>query len=216
MGYPTRLLNTDEQIALDLRPHWWFFSKHIVTGGVLLVVFVLTFGWSGTLGDVSKWLLAVLLLAWAVWLGIQYLQWRLTNFVVTTQRVIYRTGVLRRHGVEIPLTRINNIVFEQRWFERLIGAGDLIIESAGERGQSRFTDVQQPDAVQQEIYRRMEGEERRHAAFGREPAAPAPAPEAPAGPDIADQIRKLAELRDSGAITEADYERKKSELLDRM
>jgi uncharacterized membrane protein YdbT with pleckstrin-like domain len=213
MGYPTRLLNDDEHVALDLRPHWWFFSKHIVGGAVLLVLFVFTFGWEGTLGSVSKWVLGLGLLAYAVWLGIEYVQWRLTNFVVTSQRVIYRTGVLRRHGVEIPLTRINNIIFEQRWFERLIGAGDLVIESAGERGQSRFTDVQQPDAVQQEIYRRMEAEQRRHASFGREAAPP---PAAPAAPDAAEQIRKLAELRDAGAITQAEYDAKKAELLDRM
>jgi hypothetical protein len=39
---------------------------------------------------------------------------------------------------------------------------------------------------------------------------------APAATDIPDQIKKLAELRDSGAITEEEFERKKAELLDRM
>ena len=33
---------------------------------------------------------------------------------------------------------------------------------------------------------------------------------------VAHQIRKLAELRDSGAITEEEFERKKAELLDRI
>jgi len=34
--------------------------------------------------------------------------------------------------------------------------------------------------------------------------------------DIPDQIKRLAELRDSGAITDEEFERKKAELLDRM
>ena len=35
-------------------------------------------------------------------------------------------------------------------------------------------------------------------------------------PDIADQITKLAALRDQGHITAAEYEAKKAELLERM
>jgi ATP-dependent Lon protease len=34
--------------------------------------------------------------------------------------------------------------------------------------------------------------------------------------DVADQIRKLAELRDEGAITDEEFEEKKKELLKRM
>ena len=35
-------------------------------------------------------------------------------------------------------------------------------------------------------------------------------------PDIAEQISKLAALRDQGHITDAEYEAKKAELLERM
>lgn len=34
--------------------------------------------------------------------------------------------------------------------------------------------------------------------------------------DVADRIKKLAELRDSGIITEEEFDQKKSELLDKM
>ena len=70
--------------------------------------------------------------------------------------MIYRTGVLAKHGVEIPMDRVNNINFHQGIWERIIGAGDLEIESAGKDGQSNFNDVWHPDGVQQEIYRQME------------------------------------------------------------
>ena len=35
-------------------------------------------------------------------------------------------------------------------------------------------------------------------------------------PDIADQIKKLADLRDAGILTEEEFATKKAELLDRM
>lgn len=221
MTSPAKQLNRDEELALDLRPHWWFFSKHILTGIPLLILLVLVFGMDdGGFKDAAMWVMGLLTIAWVVWLGLQYVSWMMTNFVVTSQRVMYRTGVLRRHGVEIPLTRLSNINFEQGLWERIIGAGSLVIESAGEQGQSRFTDVQNPEAVQQEVYRRMEGEARRQASFQSEGIAEAvgkaAAPAAPPAADVPDQIRKLAELRDSGAISADEYERKKAELLERM
>jgi hypothetical protein len=45
---------------------------------------------------------------------------------------------------------------------------------------------------------------------------PSTANAAPTAPDIPDQIKKLAELRDAGALTNEEFERKKAELLDRM
>src|SRR4029079_10087816 len=141
--YPRRLLNDGEEVALDLRPHWWYFSRHILSGIPLLILLVLAFKIDNT---VLWWFWAVLALVWAGWLGLQYLNWTFTHFVVTTSRVIFRTGVLAKHGVEIPMDRIANINFHQRIWERIIGAGDLEIESAGRDGQTKFNDVWHPDA----------------------------------------------------------------------
>ena len=69
--------------------------------------------------------------------------------------------MISKRGVEIPLERINNINFHQRMIDRIIGAGDLDIESAGKDGQSHFDFIRHPDGVQQEIYRQMEA--RKHA-----------------------------------------------------
>jgi uncharacterized membrane protein YdbT with pleckstrin-like domain len=213
MPYPRRLINEGEEVALDLRPHWWFFAKHIVAGLGLFVVIIAILALTDK--DWEKWLAAtwgVLALLWAVWLGIKYLNWNFTHFVVTSDRVIYRTGVLAKRGVEIPMERINNINFRQGIWERVIGAGDLDIESAGRDGQSHFTDVWHPDAVQQEIYRQMEGNARKRASWvAGQSAAPAPS----VG-DIPAQLHQLAELRDRGVITAAEFETKKAQLLERM
>ena len=147
MPYPKHLINEGETVALDLRPHWWFFSRHILTGIPLfiIVIVVLSNTDSGSFGgDSLRWIVGILFLVWAVWLGFKYLDWTYTYFVVTSDRVIYRTGVVSQHGVEIPLERINNINFHQRIFERMIGAGDLDIESAGEQGSRASTTCATP------------------------------------------------------------------------
>jgi len=216
--YPRKLLNDGEEIALDLRPHWWFFSKHILTGIPLFVILILIA--TNTHGDALKWnfrVWAVLAVVWAVWLGLKYMEWNFTHFVVTDDRVIYRTGVVSKRGVEIPMERINNINFHQGLFERFIGAGDLDIESAGRDGQSHFDDVWHPDGVQQELYRQMEANAKKRASWGHAPVVPmAPAAGAPAAASIPEQLHQLADLRDRGVITAAEFETKKAQLLERM
>ena len=215
MPYPKRLLNEGEDLALDLRPHWWFFSKHIFTGIPLFVALIVILAKAS--GDTRKWLMVVWGIAglvWAVWLGLKYLQWNFTHFVVTSDRVIYRTGVLSKRGVEIPMDRINNINFNQNILERVIGAGDLEIESAGKDGQSRFEDVWHPDGVQQELYRQMEGYARKRASWSNPGTSP-PAAATP-GAGIPEQLQQLAELRDKGVISAAEFDAKKAQLLERM
>lgn len=229
MSYPSRLLNSGEEVALDLRPHWWFFGRQILLSIPLLVgiILYLQIG-DGTGKDIAGWVVGLAFVVWAGWVAIKYMSWSRTYFVVTNQRVVFRTGVIARDGVEIPLERINNINFSQRILERMIGAGNLEIQSAGEQGTSHFDFVRYPDAVQQEIYRQMDARQQLAAGFGAgavaDAVAKAVAAQAPAAPavaatpvaDIPAQLEQLARLRDQGVITAEEFERKKAELLDRM
>jgi membrane protein YdbS with pleckstrin-like domain len=217
MPYPDNLVQEGETVALDLRPHWWYFSRNILTGIPLAIILILVLNsdtdWVSKYGGLLFGLVAV---AWAVWLGLKYLQWRMTYFVVTSRRVIYRSGVISKRGVEIPLERINNINFHQRLIDRIIGAGDLDIESAGRDGQSHFDFIRHPDGVQHEIYRQMETRNMPVAMVQQAPSAPAPAPAPSPSAAVPDQIEQLARLRDQGHITDAEFEAKKAELLGRM
>ena len=214
MPYPDNLVQEGETLALDLRPHWWYFSRNILTGIPLFIVLVLVLG--NLDGDARKYLglvVGLVAIAWAVWLGLKYLQWRMTYFVVTSRRVIYRSGVISKRGVEIPLERINNINFHQRLIDRIIGAGDLDIESAGKDGQSHFDFIRHPDGVQHEIYRQMEARNMPVAMVQQAPAVVSPGQ---SGTAVPEQIEQLARLRDQGHITDAEFEAKKAELLGRM
>jgi uncharacterized membrane protein YdbT with pleckstrin-like domain len=203
--FSRKLLNDDEDIALDLHPHWEFFFKPalalIVT--VAFGVLLLVWEWEGLVLAVA----GVLVLAALAWFGVTYARWATTNFVVTTDRVIYRHGVLAKHGIEIPLERVNTVFFSQSIFERMLGSGDLVIESAGEMGRQNFSNVRKPSAVQNEIYKQMESNENRK--FDRIGGRPGPA-------SVPDQIQQLDALRQQGVLTEAEFQAKKADLLDRM
>jgi len=219
MPYPQDALHPSEELILDLHPHWWYFAK----SAAVLVVTVLVAGWALTLGkawDPFKLLMAVVVLATLVWFVERYIRWISTHFVLTSDRVIYRSGVIAKRGIEIPLERINTIFFHQRIFERMLGLGDLEIESASKDGAQRFDDIKNPSAVQNEIYQQMESNEIKQAdrisgginAAHAANAVPVAAPEA----DIPEKIAALAALRDQGHITPAEFEAKKAELLGRM
>ncbi|HEX4819142.1 MAG TPA: PH domain-containing protein [Acidimicrobiales bacterium] len=209
MAFPSKLLNDNEEVVLDLRPHWIYMVQPVlaIVGAIILGIVILDLDISFT-----KIPAAVVVLGCLAWFGIRYLKWSSTNFVVTTDRVIHRVGVISKHGVEIPLDRINTVFFHQSVFERLIGAGDLGIESAGEKGSETFEDVRKPAIVQNEIYRQMEANSNRIYGGGRHAAPTQP----DAGHSIPEQIEKLDELRRKGVISEQEFAAKKADLLNRM
>ena len=204
MAFPPKLLNDGEEVVLDLKPHWWFFFGPLaaLVVSIAATVAVMVF-------DLPDWLWFALLALTAInalWLLARLAKWATTQFVVTTDRLIYRSGVLAKKGLEIPLERVNNIHFNQGVFERMLRSGDLMIESGGERGQQSFSDIRRPAFVQNEIYRQMEAAQARDAdriAGRRELSIP-------------EQLDKLDELRQRGVITQAEFDAKKTQLLDRM
>jgi uncharacterized membrane protein YdbT with pleckstrin-like domain len=200
--FPRQLLNDGEDVVLDLHPHWWRFVKPVM----LMAVAVVGATTAPDGNDALRTLAGVLVLAALVWFGVRYAKWATTNFVVTTDRLIYREGVLGKRGKEIPLERLNDIAVNQSFFERVIRAGDVTIESGGERGQQVFSDIRQPFLVQNLIYSEIE------RASARDAARAAGSRQL----SIPEQIDKLDELRRRGVISKAEFDVKKTQLLDRM
>ncbi len=197
-------LNDEEQVVLDLRPHWWFFTPQVLVLVAVIAVGLVAIAFSAP--AIVQIIVAVAILAVLVWFLARYLVWRSTNFVITTDRLINRTGLITRSGIEIPLERVNTVFFKQNIFERMIGMGDLAIESAGEQGSQVIDNIRRPLNVQNEIYRQMESNEnRKFDRVGR--SAPLSIPE---------QIEKLAQLHRDGVLTDQEFNSKKQELLDRL
>ena len=202
MAFPKKLLTSDEELVLDLRPHWIALVPPIFVTILLIAGVIATYALingNGTLKLIILGLAFVLFLAYPLrW----FIRWVTSHFVVTNERLIHRAGLIAKKSMEVPLNRINDVRFQQNVFERMIGAGDLIIESAGTQGQEVFEDVRHPEEVQKVIYERSE-EYQARGSFGH------PAHE----PSMTEELQRLADLKDRGAITEAEYEAQKARLL---
>ncbi len=231
MGYPRNLLNEGEEIILDLKPHWMYVVPTIVVWlGATLAAIVLE---SVTGQGWMWWVVLAVFLGLGVNAAVRYSKWITTSFTVTNDRVMFRQGMVAKSGVEIPLERIMNVNFNQSIWERIIGAGDLLIESGGKDGQSRFSDVRKPELVAKEIHEQANQYEekpaRRAAAAASAdavaaassastlpPPPPGPPSSTPTSGDATEQLAKLHELLTKGAITQAEYDAKKAELLNRL
>jgi uncharacterized membrane protein YdbT with pleckstrin-like domain len=207
MPFPKKNLNPNETIALDMHPHWWYFSEPAaaLVGSIALGIAVLVWGPDGDIGRILKFVVLGLLVVCALWLLSRYLKWITTNFAITSNRLIFRQGVFAKSGIEIPLERVNNVNFSQSIFERMLGAGDLLIESGGEDGQSRFTDIRHPDRVQNLIHAQVEALQERRASYGRTGGSEVP--------DVAGQLEKLEGMLQRGTLTQEEFESQKARLL---
>jgi uncharacterized membrane protein YdbT with pleckstrin-like domain len=164
--FPQRLLAEDEQVVLDLHPHWKrlllpLLLVPVVAGLTTYLLFVVP---SGTVRTPARWAIVVVaalaLLRFSVW---PWVSWQTTRYTLTTRRVVIRRGVFGRSGRDIPLTRVNDVSFHHTLFERLLRCGTLTIESAGEHGQVVLPEVPDVELVQREVYRCVEEETRRLA-----------------------------------------------------
>ncbi|MGA2529718.1 MAG: PH domain-containing protein [Acidimicrobiales bacterium] len=265
MSFPTKLLAPGEEVYLDSLPNWsLLFWPAVVTLVVVAACAAVAVLWSRA-PTYMAWVLLGCGLAALAYFALRYLAWHTTSFVVTSQRIVYRTGVLRRTGREIPIGRVQDVTYHQTIVERLVRAGSLTVESAGRHGQDPFPDISKPAEVQSLINRvvaqgvsgyplgdrplvatpQAQPEELsqpttdptpRTVAPPAVPAEPEPYHSAPppqmyepspahgvaqppatgSGSTIAQQMTELAELHTHGVITDAEYEQKRRELLDRL
>lgn len=198
MAYPKRLLSPNEEIIREFRPHW----RAILMPIALTIVAVVALIVAAVSADpeVRRWLVPTILVAWALVAWPTLIKWWFTGYVITTERLVVRTGVFSRAGKEIPLEVINDVAFSQKLVERLFRSGDLLVESAGEQGQSRFKDIPDPEGMQSLVYRLRE--DRTRDLRGRHGRGPT------------EQIESLAKLHAEGVITAEEFEEKKQKLLE--
>lgn len=206
MTFSQKNLNANETIALDLHPHWWYFAGPVAALVVSIIggIWALTTDGGSNAGKAMRVIFLAALVLTAIWVVARYLKWMTTHFVITSHRLIFRTGVLAKSGIEIPLERVNNVNFNQSVFERMLGAGDLLIESGGEDGQSRFSDIKHPDQVQRMIHSQMELAAERRGSYSRNTAGTA---------SVAEELERLEGMLQRGTLSPEEFEAQKRRLL---
>lgn len=199
MSYPESLLSPGETVVSQFHPHWSRILKEMLLVLFATVIAILiAINVSGS----SRGWLALGAVALGVLLALRgFFAWLFTEHVLTNERVIYRHGILAKQGKEIPLEVVNDVAFNQSIFERIVGSGDLLIESAGEHGQSQYTDIPNPEQVQTLIYKLRE--DRTLSLRGTHKMTASPA----------EQIHLLSQLHDAGKLSDEEFEEQKSKIL---
>ena len=156
MGFSMKHFSHDEVLVLDLHPHWWRFVKPVVVIIATLAALANTHRIPNDfLKDLALIIAQVLAVLAVLNLALQLLKWYRTHFVLTSQRVIFQSGVIARTRIDISLHKINVVNFHQNIFERLINAGDIIIEAGTEEGVETIIGVRDPQTVQAYIHEWM-------------------------------------------------------------
>jgi len=137
----TTKLMPGEQTVHVTRQHYLAVAPALVAVGVialaliLLVLLVLPSHIGGLDINGARAVIAIVIGVVAVVVGlVRWLRWRFKRYVLTNRRVIVENGVLSRNVESIALDRIQNTIMHRPIGDRMIGAGNIEIESAGRDG----------------------------------------------------------------------------------
>jgi membrane protein YdbS with pleckstrin-like domain len=155
MALPRRFLNDDEELLVELRPHWVFFARPMFAAAlsVAAVVAILV-----AFASIPNWgadALLVLAAIPVVWFLGRLLRWRNYTLALTTTRIVVRRGLFDRNIVQLRLQRITEIGLSQKLWERVLGTGRLIIDVQGEDDAVVLQYVRKPAVVQRVINGQM-------------------------------------------------------------
>lgn len=211
VAFPEDSLTSEERVVVHLHPHW-----KVVIAPVIWSVICIASTAGAAVGlppdlDAVVVLIGAVALVLFVWLSLwPLIEWRSTHFVFTNERVLWREGFFNRVQRDIPLSRVNDVASNQTLLDRLLGCGDLTVESAGERGQSVLRNIPRVVQVQKIVYELVEADHERRTISdhdlrtlresfehvhrrGHAPAQslPSPRPESQPAPSDADQTTAL-------------------------
>ncbi len=227
MPYPARLLTEGEEVLIESRQHWIALRDEI---GYTLAWFALWLIWVPWL-DVAldEWIAWLLTLGWLGLAGTGVARWYGTWIVLTTSRLIYRKGLFEKSSNEVELPRLVDLGFRQSFLQRLVGAGDLIVDSGGHDGKTVIPDVPEPTGLIGLIIDAQGTASSASSPPSRLPGEPSPVENPPPPPPSAqnrpritprwqtsraEQLDILARLHTEGKLTDEEFMSEKKRILE--
>lgn len=156
MPGPGRYLAGDETVVLQARRHLAVLTRPAVEAAAavalgLLAGVVLSPAAGGDLLDTAAGLFALWFLVrfmWRTW------EWWADRIFVTNKRIFEVSGLLTRKVASMPLGNLTDVTYQRSLWGRLVGYGELIVETAGQaQALSRISYLSNPD----DFYRAVTG-----------------------------------------------------------
>ncbi len=128
MPLPQSILGADEEVVVEVHPHWSYFARPLL---VTLAVAAAVIAVDVATAPLKRWAVIVSVAVIAVpgaRLMAEVLRWRQTTTVLTSERLLFRAGVVRRDLQQVRLHRIVEIEVQQSLGDRLLGRGAVQLE----------------------------------------------------------------------------------------
>jgi len=130
MGYVENVLQSEEKVTYKTTVHWFLYIPAIAWLAVALAFAVLWLRAS----DFAVFLgwAAVICLGLALLLGfLAWVQRATTELAITSRRVIYKSGLFRRHTIEMNLSKVESVGVTQSVLGRIFGYGRVELKGTG-------------------------------------------------------------------------------------
>ena len=225
------LLASGERVLLVRQRHWLTFVQagrwFVLALGVGVALLVLDQqvsdnGVAGALSTLLHWLFWICVTLGLLGVGWYYLVWRVERYLVTTRRVIEAGGVINKYTRDTSLQAITDMIVGHPWLGRIVGYGEIDLLTAAEAGTSKIRFLPDADGFKKALLdAKQEHELEVGGGRAMQEAVAAVQPE-PATSDgmsaeeLDNALSRLADMKDRGLITQAEFDQKKSELLDRL
>jgi uncharacterized membrane protein YdbT with pleckstrin-like domain len=199
-SYIQEMLGQNERILLVIRQHWFVLFSNILLEIILIVVLTLAVSAATAFYPIA-FASYVLVLVPLIGMIRDILIWSNREYIVTNRRVIQISGVLSKKVVDSSLEKVNDVKMSQSFWGRLFDYGDIEILTASELGVNLFKRIGDPVKFKTAMLNAKEQLEFEEAGGHQ------------AEEDIPTLIAKLDQLRKQGVISEAEFQKKKAELL---
>jgi uncharacterized membrane protein YdbT with pleckstrin-like domain len=146
---------------------------------------------------------------------LDYMRWDNEAYVITDQRVIQVRGIFNKEVIDSSLDKINDVELRQSWLGRIFDFGDIEILTASEVGVNAMRKIAHPLDFKRAMLDAKHEHSRGYGYLDPQAVAAYVQPDA-AYDDLERTLQKLAELRDQGILSQAEFEAKKRELLNRI
>jgi uncharacterized membrane protein YdbT with pleckstrin-like domain len=133
MRYVRRVLQPGETIVYATRLHPVIYWRAVLL--LIIAVILAASAWKTADNDnlsLALWIAAAIFGLLALSSALRaFIRRASTELAVTDQRVIYKTGLLARHTIEMNRRQVESVDVDQSIFGRMIGYGTIIVRGTG-------------------------------------------------------------------------------------
>lgn len=142
------------------------------------------------------------------------------RYRITPHHLYFERGVLSTNSQQVPLINVRDVDVKQTMTQKARQVGDVVVHLTSEPAPVTLESVRDAKNVRDIVNRASKEAKLNHqrlqtTQYHHGLATPPPAAEAATtgGPDLVEQLTKLAALRDQGILTDDEFAAQKAKLL---